>query len=391
MPTQMIEERQSLLLAQSELLRGLGEAELAAFMQQVTVVELEASNAVIVREGEDAENFYMILAGEAEVLKRENGGGQQFPIATLGPGEHFGETALFERVKRTATIRTRTAMTLAMLKTREVREAPQAHSWLPGFLLNLAREGATRLDRRTSQTVEGLRAEADGGKRGVALHRFVITAIAGLSLYAITSAFALRSAATASLGRVLSNTIYLGLGALLIWMMAKRSGSLRLFGVRLADDWRAELRETAVATGLLIALVTGLKVALIHMVPGLWGLELFRPLDLGFTGIVIGLGYVVFLALQELCVRGALQSSLAAVFEADPRGVTLAIVLSNGLFAALHAHVSPYLAIVTFAAGLVWGALYARHRSLLGVVISHVLVGMWALRVLGLGELLREF
>ncbi|KIG11791.1 CAAX amino terminal protease family protein [Enhygromyxa salina] len=387
----MIDERHRLLLAKSELLRGLDEPALAAFMQQVTIVELQAANAVIVREGEDAENFYMILTGEAEVLKRESAGGQEFPIATLGPGEHFGETALFEQIKRTATIRTRTPMTLVMLKTRDVRENPQSHCWLPGFLLNLAREGATRLDRRTNLTVQGLRAEADGGRRVVALNRFSSVAIVGLSLYAVSMAFALRSAATAGLGGVLCNGIYVGLGALLIWMMAKREGSLRSFGVRIAEDWRAELRETLVATGLLIALVTGLKLALIQTVPALRGFELITPLDLGFAGIVIVLGYVVFMVLQELCVRGALQSSLEQVFGADPRGAMLAIVVSNALFAALHAHVSPYLAIMTFAAGLVWGKLFARHRSLLGVSISHVVVGLWALRVLGFSEILRGF
>lgn len=387
----MIDERHREILARNELLKGLDERQLLAFMQLVTVVELEAPHAVIVREGEDAENFYMILEGEAEVIKGETNGGQEFPIATLGPGEYFGETALFEQVRRTATIRARTPMTLVMLKTREIREAPDAHVWLPGFLLNLAREGASRLDHRTNKTVEGLRAEVDGGKRGVALNRFSSYAILGLSLYVVTLALALRSASTASVGRLLSNSLYVGMGALLIGMMVRRSGSLRLFGLRLADDWRRELRETVVATGLLIALATALKFALIHTIPALRGDELLTPLDLGFVGVVVGLGYVAFMLLQELCVRGALQSSLQEVFGADRRGVLLAILLSNALFAAFHAHVSPALVLMVFVSGLVWGWLYARHRSLLGVSISHVVVGLWALRVLGLGELARGF
>jgi CRP-like cAMP-binding protein/membrane protease YdiL (CAAX protease family) len=388
----MIDERQSELLAQNRLLNGLDEGQLAAFMQLVIVVEIKDPQSIIVREGEDSENFYVILAGEAEVLKREGRDGQDFPIATLGPGQHFGETALFDQIKRTATIRTRTPMLVAMLKTREIRESPHSHPWLAGFLLNLAREGTTRLDYQTNQTVEGLRAEVDGGKRGIALHRFLIFAMLGLSFYAITLAFSLRAASTAGVGRLLSNGLYVGLGVLLLWTMSQRTGSLRFFGLRVADDWRRELRESLIATACLIALATALKFALIRGVPAFRGFELFAVHGvMGFMGVAIGLAYVVFMVLQEVCVRGVLQSSLLEIFTGDPRRVTYSIVLSNALFAAFHAHVSPYLAIMVFVTGLVWGLLYARHRSLLGVSISHALLGLWALRVLGLGEIAAKF
>jgi CRP/FNR family cyclic AMP-dependent transcriptional regulator len=42
---------------------------------------------------------------------------------------------------------------------------------------------------------------------------------------------------------------------------------------------------------------------------------------------------------------------------------------------------------VAFFTGLFWGWLYARQRGLVGVSVSHVLLGMWALDVVDLGVL----
>src|SRR5689334_227225 len=144
------------LLANSPLLRGLDEMQRSALVQFAAFVQIDTRDVILVREGEPAESFYIILAGEAEVLKREPRTDRLFPIAKLGPGDHFGETALFHAVKRTATIRARTPMTLAMIKTHEVRESPNSYPWLAAFLLALVRGDASRLDRLTNQTVAGL-------------------------------------------------------------------------------------------------------------------------------------------------------------------------------------------------------------------------------------------
>jgi membrane protease YdiL (CAAX protease family) len=63
--------------------------------------------------------------------------------------------------------------------------------------------------------------------------------------------------------------------------------------------------------------------------------------------------------------------------------------MANALFAATHTHISPWFSLMAFVTGLMWGWLYARQRSLLGVFVSHTLVGIWAVKVLGLGLLSR--
>jgi CRP-like cAMP-binding protein len=58
----------------------------------------------IMEQGEPGDAFYAIGSGQADVLKD----GQ--PIATLGPGQYFGEVALLEDVPRTASVVARTPM-----------------------------------------------------------------------------------------------------------------------------------------------------------------------------------------------------------------------------------------------------------------------------------------
>jgi ATP-binding cassette subfamily B protein len=65
----------------------------------------------IVREGDDADGYYVLAAGKARVLKQgENGA--EVALNTLRPGDSFGEQGLLEAAKRTATVRASTDVEL---------------------------------------------------------------------------------------------------------------------------------------------------------------------------------------------------------------------------------------------------------------------------------------
>lgn len=63
----------------------------------------------IVQQGDVGSRFFLIVAGEVEVV-REEADGALMPLATLGPGEYFGELALLRANRRTATVRALTAV-----------------------------------------------------------------------------------------------------------------------------------------------------------------------------------------------------------------------------------------------------------------------------------------
>ncbi len=58
----------------------------------------------IITQGEIGDRFYIIEKGKVEVA-RVSSGGPEVRLATLGPGEYFGEVALMRDLARTATVR----------------------------------------------------------------------------------------------------------------------------------------------------------------------------------------------------------------------------------------------------------------------------------------------
>ena len=67
----------------------------------------------VITEGERGDLFYVIQEGTASVI---SGGA---PVATLGPGDYFGEIALLRNVPRTATVRAETDLELLTLEQEE--------------------------------------------------------------------------------------------------------------------------------------------------------------------------------------------------------------------------------------------------------------------------------
>ena len=78
----------------------------------------------IVREGDVGQSLFIIRTGEVEVLKKRANGQPPEVLATLGAGDHFGEVAVFRRMRRTATVRARTRVELLHVR----REAALALS-----------------------------------------------------------------------------------------------------------------------------------------------------------------------------------------------------------------------------------------------------------------------
>ncbi|XP_039981661.1 cGMP-dependent protein kinase 1 [Xiphias gladius] len=87
-------------LKTSRTLKDLNDVQLSKIIDSMEEVKYQ-DKEVIVREGTEANTFYIILKGEVLVTKNVNG--HQKQIRTMGKGEHFGEQALIREVLRTAT------------------------------------------------------------------------------------------------------------------------------------------------------------------------------------------------------------------------------------------------------------------------------------------------
>jgi CRP-like cAMP-binding protein len=81
-------------------------------------------DTVLVREGETGDEFFVLGSGEAAVSR----GGTE--VARIGPGEFFGELALFDDAPRNATVTSTTGTTLVAIGRTQFQKLLGD---LPGF------------------------------------------------------------------------------------------------------------------------------------------------------------------------------------------------------------------------------------------------------------------
>jgi serine/threonine-protein kinase len=94
------------------------------------------AGAMIVTEGEAGNTAYVILEGSCVAYRVE--GGAEVELRVMGPGDVFGETAVFTEKPRTASVKALTDVML-MVVTREVlSNALGLRSWMGAFVRALA-------------------------------------------------------------------------------------------------------------------------------------------------------------------------------------------------------------------------------------------------------------
>lgn len=132
-----------LMLRRIKILAELHEAALERFARFVSLEEAPQWS-VIVRQGDTGDSMYFILQGELRVKMEVMG--RETILATLGPGDFFGDISLFDHGARSADVVANTDSTLGKISAAGLdalsREAPEAAA---GFLRALGRGLAARI------------------------------------------------------------------------------------------------------------------------------------------------------------------------------------------------------------------------------------------------------
>jgi CRP/FNR family transcriptional regulator, cyclic AMP receptor protein len=112
---------------------------------------------VVFREGDASDTCYVVRSGRARAV-REHSGGRTITLATFGSGDIFGELALFEDERRSATVEAIEQTSVVAVLGPDMRRLMVEH---PGISARLVialgrrlRETNERLSRQSFQTVQ---------------------------------------------------------------------------------------------------------------------------------------------------------------------------------------------------------------------------------------------
>jgi CRP/FNR family transcriptional regulator, cyclic AMP receptor protein len=112
---------------------------------------------VVFREGDASDTCYVVRSGRARAV-REHSDGRVITLANFGPGDIFGELALFEDERRSATVEAIEPTTVVAVLGPDMRrlmsEHPEISTRLVIALGRRLRETNERLARQSFQTVQ---------------------------------------------------------------------------------------------------------------------------------------------------------------------------------------------------------------------------------------------
>jgi CRP-like cAMP-binding protein len=152
------------LLASVPVFEALEPGDLAR-VAAVAVPRGFAANHIIFREGDQSDTCYVVSSGHARAV-REHPDGRTISLAHFGPGDIFGELAMFDDERRSATVETLDQVeAVAILGSdmrRLIREHPDLAVKLVISLGRRLRETNERLSRQSFQTVQSRVAEVLG-------------------------------------------------------------------------------------------------------------------------------------------------------------------------------------------------------------------------------------
>ncbi|HEX4624133.1 MAG TPA: Crp/Fnr family transcriptional regulator [Solirubrobacteraceae bacterium] len=144
------------LLARVGVFSELGRPELEQ-VAEVAVPRSFAAGEVVFREGDESNTAYVVRSGHARAI-RQHSDGRVLTLANFGPGEVFGELAMFDSDRRSATIEAIDQLDLLAILSadmqRLMREHPDIAVKLVVTLGRRLREVNDRLTRQSFQTVQ---------------------------------------------------------------------------------------------------------------------------------------------------------------------------------------------------------------------------------------------
>lgn len=147
-----------------------------------------------------------------------------------------------------------------------------------------------------------------------------------------------------------------------------------------ADNWQRVVVESVVFTLPVLAIIVFIKWILVNFTPIMAGepvFDLCASHNQSAVSIFLSsLAHCVFTPIQEFAARGGVQGAFTEFLTGKHKDIK-ALLIANLLFSMTHIHISIVIVFVVFLPGLFWGWRFMRQHSLIGISISHIIVGLF--------------
>lgn len=347
---------------------------------------------IIFNENDESDAFYIILDGEAEVYINTTHhlhGVRSHVLATLRKNDVIGDMALIENKPRSASLRAKSDLSVLSFKLAEVRKHPHITLLLTRNMAKMLSEKLRYTNQITVKKMEDSLEQAQARN---------VLGVCMVAMFWLISLYTISLTSLISVGKHLANNTFLSVGLIFIFALgtfcAMRLTGLPLkqFGITL-KDWPKKTMQAILYTLPPMALFVLIKAYFVYLGANPQHVPLFSGFDEGivdgqfswqFYLMLISL-YMIFSPIQELIARCALQSIFYSFL---PGSETFrkwnAILLSNLIFSSVHSHLSLMFALLTFIPGLFWGWLFHKQHSFIGVSVSHIMIGIWVVFIIGM-------
>ncbi len=348
--------------------------------------EYVAGDAILI-EGAPSDRVCLLTAGRVGVYK----GAERARLGSVEAGGCFGEMGLLSGATRSTTVTAETAVVVWSL-SREALDRFRTQSGCDLLALSMrAQAGALgdRLARTNDVAAQWQRERMEQYRIRVSFGTLFTNVILMMFLYTSALGVLREFSADGDSSTLTTSALLMLTAGGAAWIMMASGFTPATFGFTLTG-WRRAALEGIGWSLVFCALLTLAKAALLRWGDGFAHLQLLRPwvspAGMGATLLAYVL-YALLAPLQEFVARGLMQGALTKMLT-GPLVPLKSIVVANAVFSISHQHLGLGYALAVFVPGLFWGWLYHRHGSLVGVSLSHAMIGLWGTGMLDLAGMI---
>ena len=376
----MMPEQKFHFLVNSRLFSGCSVEQIKAVVRFATVEHLPIG-AIIIKEDTPSDYAYLLVEGVVDIYREE----KHFLLGTLSSGAVFGIMSLMERKQRSATVEARTPVTVIKLDLLQIRNSlPEGVEIYERIIINHINDLEAIVRSTDSLAIEEMKANQEELRVRMSFGKFFASLVLLITVHFVIGRLALQYIEEVRTTTFLTSGLLIVYGVFVFFLMKRMHYSWAEYGFTLAR-WRPCLRDALIQSAVFIALVTLLKWGLLELKifqEPLFELPFFHRYSLPFAILIVAI-YACFCFIQEMIFRGAIQNSLIH-FLTGPFVKTRVVLTTTLIVFAAHLHLkSLILPLLVILPNIFWCLLYYKYRSLLGVTVSHMIIGVWVLFIIG--------